>query len=184
VEVKKTVLEGVILIEPRTFADSRGFFLETWNSRKYAETGLPDTEFVQDNHSRSQKNVVRGLHYQLEYPQGKLVYVVRGAVFDVVVDIRVGSPTFGQWFGCVLDDVTHKQIYIPPGFAHGFSVLSEEADFCYKCTNYYHPEDEFGILWNDPALSISWQLEGKPVISDKDRKYPPLKEVPAHLLPR
>ena len=183
-EIKKTMLNGVILIEPRVFADRRGFFLETWNSRKYAENGFPDTEFVQDNHSRSQKNVVRGLHYQLGHPQGKLVYVVRGAVFDVVVDIRVSSPTFGQWFGCVLDDVTHKQIYIPPGFAHGFSVLSEEADFCYKCTDYYCPEDEFGILWNDPTLGISWQLKGEPVISDKDRKYPPLKEMPAHLLPK
>jgi len=160
-------LPGVLLLEPKVFGDARGFFLETWQAARYHEAGLPE-RFVQDNHSRSRRGVLRGLHYQLTQPQGKLVWVTRGAVFDVAVDIRRGSPTFGRWYGCVLDDVDHRQLYIPPGFAHGFCVLSEEADFFYKCTDYYHPPSERGIAWDDPDIGIEWPLR-EVSLSDKDR---------------
>lgn len=160
-------LPGVLLLEPKVFGDARGFFLETWQAARYHEAGLPE-RFVQDNHSRSRRGVLRGLHYQLTQPQGKLVWVTRGAVFDVAVDIRRGSPTFGRWYGCVLDDVDHRQLYIPPGFAHGFCVLSEEADFFYKCTDYYHPPSERGIAWDDPDIGIEWPLR-EMSLSDKDQ---------------
>lgn len=156
----------VLLIEPDVFGDSRGFFMESWHKRKYAEAGL-DTDFVQDNHSRSSRGVLRGLHYQLQQPQGKLVRVVTGAAFDVAVDIRRGSPTFGKWVGAELSEENQHQLYIPPGFAHGFCVLSEVTDFLYKCTDYYAPEDEHGILWNDPSIGIDWPGENFH-ISEKD----------------
>lgn len=152
-----TDLPGVLLLEPKVLGDARGFFMETWQAARYREAGMPEC-FVQDNHSRSRRGVLRGLHYQLVQPQGKLVWVTRGAVFDVAVDIRRGSPTFGRWYGCVLDDVDHRQLYVPPGFAHGFCVLSDEADFFYKCTNYYHPPSERGIAWDDPQIGIEWPL--------------------------
>ena len=163
-----TELPGVLLLEPKVFGDARGFFLETWQAVRYAEAGLPE-QFVQDNQSRSQRGVLRGLHYQLIQPQGKLVWVTRGAVFDVAVDIRQGSPHFGRWYGCVLDDVDHRQLYIPPGFAHGFCVLSAEAHFLYKCTDYYHPQSERGIAWNDPDIGIAWPLS-EVSLSGKDQQ--------------
>lgn len=154
-KIIETRLPGVLLLEPKVFGDERGFFMETWQAARYHEAGMPE-RFVQDNHSRSRRGVLRGLHYQLIQPQGKLVWVTRGAVFDVAVDIRRSSPAFGRWYGCVLDDIDHRQLYIPPGFAHGFCVLSEEADFFYKCTDYYHPPSERGIAWNDPDIEIDW----------------------------
>lgn len=167
-KVIATELPGVLLVEPNVFGDVRGFFMETWQAARYRDAGLPE-RFVQDNHSRSRRGVLRGLHYQLVQPQGKLVWVTRGAVFDVAVDVRRGSPTFGRWFGCVLDDVDHRQLYIPPGFAHGFCVLSEEADFFYKCTDYYHPASERGIAWNDPEIGIDWPLQ-EVALSGKDQQ--------------
>ena len=167
-KVIETRLPGVLLLEPKVFGDARGFFMETWQAARYHEAGMPE-RFVQDNHSRSRRGVLRGLHYQLVQPQGKLVWVTRGAVFDVAVDIRRGSPAFGRWFGCVLDDVDHRQLYVPPGFAHGFCVLSEEADFFYKCTDYYHPPSERGIAWNDPEIGIDWPLRDVS-LSGKDQQ--------------
>lgn len=166
-KIIETPLPDVLLIEPQCFGDSRGFFLETFSAQRYADAGIK-VAFVQDNHSRSQKGVLRGLHYQLNFPQGKLVSVSRGEVLDVAVDIRVGSPTFGQWYGAILSDENHRQLYIPPKFAHGFVVLSDVADFTYKCTEYYHPEDEKGLLWSDPAIGINWQLEN-PLLSERDK---------------
>lgn len=167
-------LPGVLVIEPTCFGDARGFFMETWQAQRYHAAGLPE-RFVQDNHSRSRHGILRGLHYQLVQPQGKLVWVTRGAVFDVAVDIRRGSAHFGRWFGCVLDDVNHRQLYIPPGFAHGFCVLSEEADFFYKCTDYYHPASERSIAWNDPGIGIDWPLH-EVELSAKDQQAPRLCE--------
>jgi dTDP-4-dehydrorhamnose 3,5-epimerase len=180
-QVIPTDLPGVLLIEPTVFGDARGFFLESYHAQRYAEAGIPD-HFVQDNHSRSQRGVLRGLHYQLTHPQGKLVWVMRGEVFDVAVDIRRGSPTFGRWVGIVLSADNHRQLYIPPGFAHGFCVLSEIVDFFYKCTDFYHPEDEGGVLWCDPDLGINWPIT-TPVLSEKDQRYPRLAEVPLERLP-
>ncbi|MDS4021663.1 MAG: dTDP-4-dehydrorhamnose 3,5-epimerase [Candidatus Competibacter sp.] len=167
-KIVATELPGVLLLEPNVFGDARGFFMETWQAARYREAGMPE-RFVQDNHSRSRRGVLRGLHYQLAQPQGKLVWVTRGAVFDVAVDIRRGSPTFGRWYGCVLDDVDHRQLYVPPGFAHGFCVLSDEADFFYKCTDYYHPPSERGIAWDDPQIGIEWPL-GDVSLSTKDQQ--------------
>ena len=179
-KVITTELPGVLLIEPNVFGDQRGFFMETYHQARYRETGIPE-HFVQDNQSRSRRGVLRGLHYQLVQPQGKLVWVARGQVFDVAVDIRRGSPTFGRWAGAVLDDNNHHQFYIPPGFAHGFCVLSEEADFFYKCTDYYHPQSEQGILWNDPAIGIDWPIQ-EPLLSAKDLRLPLLAgQVPEKL---
>ncbi len=164
----------VKLIEPDVFADQRGFFIETYHSEKYRAQGLSDT-FVQDNHSRSTRGVLRGLHYQLEHPQGKLVHVVTGEVFDVCVDIRTGSPYFGTWAGVLLSGENQRQVYIPPGFAHGFCVLSAQADFLYKCTDHYAPGDEYGIIWNDPQIAIEWpQLDY--IISEKDTRLPRLQD--------
>lgn len=172
-KVIETELPGVLVLEPRVFGDARGFFLETYRAALFDELGIPG--FVQDNHSRSQRGVLRGLHYQLEQPQGKLVRVTRGRVFDVAVDVRRGSPTFGRWSGIELDDESLRQFYIPPGFAHGFLVLSEVADFVYKCTDYYHPASEYGIAWDDPAIGIDWPLR-EVTLSDKDRRNPRLQD--------
>ena len=167
-KITPTAIEDVLLIEPRVFVDSRGFFLESFNRRQFADaTGL-DLEFVQDNHSRSTRGVLRGLHYQLEQPQGKLVRVARGRVFDVAVDLRRRSSHFGRWVGCELSDENQLQMWIPPGFAHGFVVLSEVADFLYKTTDYYNPAQEFCIRWDDPEIAVQWPLQFDPVISEKD----------------
>ena len=171
-KVHPSTLPGVVVIEPRVFRDDRGFFLESFNAPRFATFGLPEV-FLQDNHSRSQRGVLRGLHYQLRRPQGKLVGVVRGAVFDVAVDIRVGSPHFGKWFGTVLREEEPRYLWIPPGFAHGFCVLSDVADFVYKCTDVYVPDDERGVLWSDPAIGIEWPVE-HPLLSEKDQRFPGL----------
>ncbi|MDQ7002474.1 MAG: dTDP-4-dehydrorhamnose 3,5-epimerase [Ghiorsea sp.] len=182
-KVNKTNVPGVLHIDPKVFGDARGFFLETYNKERYMAGGFPDVDFIQDNHSRSSKGVLRGLHFQLNNPQGKLVQVATGSVFDVAVDIRVGSPTFGQWYGAILSEENHHQMWIPPKFAHGFCVLSETADFCYKCTDYYHPEDEGGLLWNDPEVGIDWPLK-EPLLSDKDKAYLKLSNIDESQLPR
>jgi dTDP-4-dehydrorhamnose 3,5-epimerase len=170
-----TAIPGVLIIEPKIFGDSRGFFLETFHAARYADAGLPGP-FVQDNHSRSTQGVLRGLHFQKQFPQGKLVSVTSGTVFDVAVDIRKDSPTFGKWVGITLTAEDHQQFYLPPGFAHGFCVLSETADFHYKCTDYYHPEDEGSVCWDDPDLGIQWPLTN-PILSTKDAKALYLKEL-------
>ena len=178
--VYETALPGVCLIEPRVFKDARGFFMETWHAERYRQAHIPGP-FVQDNCSHSTHGVLRGLHYQLKHPQGKLVSVLQGEVFDVVVDIRPGSPSFGRWIGEILSANNHRQLYIPPGFAHGFCVLSDSADFLYKCTDFYASEDEYGLRWDDPTLSIDWPVL-TPLLSDKDRCYPTLATIPrAHL---
>ncbi len=174
-------LPGIILIEPHVFEDARGFFLETFHKEKYAQGGAGRT-FVQDNHSHSQRGTLRGLHYQLGHAQGKLVYAVTGEIFDVAVDIRSGSPTFGQWVGAHLSAENKHQIYVPEGFAHGFCVLSDSADVIYKCTDFYSPEDEFGIFWADPTIGIDWPIE-TPVLSEKDIRNPKLDEVQEGWLP-
>ena len=170
-KVIPTAIADVLILEPSVFGDSRGFFLESFNRKAFgAITGL-DVDFVQDNHSRSARGILRGLHYQIRRPQGKLVRVVRGAVFDVSVDLRRSSPTFGQWVGVELTEDNHRQLWVPPGFAHGFYVLSDLADFLYKTTDYYFPEHERSLSWNDPAIAISWPLEqgAEPVVSEKDK---------------
>ena len=161
-------IPDVVLFEPKVFGDDRGFFFESFNSRIFGQlTGLK-REFVQDNHSRSAKNVLRGLHYQIQHPQGKLVRVVSGEVFDVAVDIRKGSPTFGKWVGEILSAENKRQMWIPEGFAHGFVVLSDVAEFLYKTTDYWYPEYERSILWSDPDLAVKWPIEGEPVLAEKD----------------
>jgi dTDP-4-dehydrorhamnose 3,5-epimerase len=167
--ILKTALPEVLISEPKVFGDERGFFFENFNHRLFQEkTGLSLT-FVQDNHSRSAKNVLRGLHYQIKQPQGKLVRVAVGEVFDVAVDVRKSSPTFGKWAATVLSAENKRQLWIPPGFAHGFLVISESADFLYKTTDYYAPEYERSILWNDPDIGIDWPLKGEPILAAKDR---------------
>jgi len=173
--INETGLGGLLVIEPQIFDDDRGWFLETFQNERYREVGIAQV-FVQDNLSRSSQGVIRGLHFQKTRPQGKLVTCLRGKVLDVVVDLRVGSETRGQTFSIILDSDQREQLWIPPGFAHGFSVLSESADFFYKCTEYYQPTDEYGILWSDPDLSIDW-LVSNPIVSKKDQKLPRLKEV-------
>lgn len=169
-KITKTAIPDVLVLEPQVFEDSRGFFFESFNHRVFNEaTGL-NVNFVQDNHSRSGKSVIRGLHYQLQTPQGKLVRVVQGAVFDVVVDIRKSSPTFGKWIGVELTEENRKQLWVPPGFAHGSLSLAEKTDFLYKVTGYHHPEFERCILWNDQVIGISWPLLEEPLLSDRDRK--------------
>lgn len=163
-----TAIPDVLIIEPKVFGDARGFFFESFNRRAFNEaTGL-NVQFVQDNHSRSSRGVLRGLHYQIQQPQGKLVRVVRGAVFDVAVDLRKSSATFGQWVGAELSEENARQMWVPAGFAHGFLVLSEVADFLYKTTDYYAPEYERSIIWNDPDIGIKWPLEAAPSLSSKD----------------
>ena len=174
-KVSKTKLEGVLLIEPDVYQDERGFFFESYNFRRYAEHGIR-TNFVQDNHSRSVKNTLRGLHYQINPGQDKLVRVIMGEVFDVAVDIRFGSPTFGQWVGYYLSAENKLQMYIPVGFAHGFCVVSEVAEFEYKCSDYYSPPDERGIMWNDPDLGINWPVKN-PILSPKDRQNTPFRKI-------
>ena len=172
--IVETSLPGALIFEPKVYGDPRGFFVETFREEWLQQAGL-DIRFIQDNPSRPRKGVLRGLHYQLEHTQAKLVRVSRGTVFDVAVDVRHGSPHFGQWAGAILDDVRHRQFYVPAGFAHGFCVLSEEAGFNYKCTDYWHPQSETGILWNDPAIGIQWPEIGQDwLLSDKDRILPTL----------
>lgn len=171
----ETALPGVLLIEPRVFGDARGFFLESWNRKTFADLGL-DLDFVQDNHSRSAKGVLRGLHYQLNEPQGKLVRVVSGAVFDVAVDLRKSSPHFGRWVGNELSAENQRMMWIPPGFAHGFLVLSDTADFLYKTTAYYAPQWDRGVRWDDPGIGVDWPLEDSPALSAKDAIQPLLKD--------
>ena len=173
-DIKPTEHPDVLLIEPDVFGDARGFFMETFHAEKFAQAGLP-VKFLQDNHSRSVRGVLRGLHYQLQHPQGKLVRVVNGEVLDVAVDIRKGSPRFGQWESVLLSAENRRQLYVPPGFAHGYCTLSEQADFLYKCTDVYMPADEFGIAWDDPALAIEWP-EVDYLLSDKDLGNPTLSE--------
>ena len=167
--VLDTPLQDAKIIEPKVFGDDRGFFMETWNRAAFAQAGLP-TDFVQDNHSRSGRGILRGLHYQIEHPQGKLVRVTRGSVLDVAVDLRRSSPTFGQWFAVELNDTNHRMFWVPPGFAHGFYVQSEVADFVYKCTDIYAPAHERCIRYDDPSLKIDWGLspEDTPTLSAKD----------------
>jgi len=176
-----TKLPGVLIIEPQVLGDTRGFFQETFSAERYAEAGIIET-FVQDNHSRSGRGVLRGLHYQCLQPQGKLVYVTRGEVFDVVIDIQPGSPTYGQHVSIILNDTNHRQFYAPPGYAHGFCVLSDVADFVYKCTDYYHPASERGVLWNDPQLAIEWPLKDI-LLSEKDKKNLRLNDIKPEDLP-
>ena len=181
ITVTKCPIEGLFVIEPKVFGDNRGYFMETYNQKDFQEAGLT-MQFVQDNQSSSAKGVLRGLHFQKNFPQGKLVRVVSGCVFDVAVDIRPGSETYGKWYGVELSAQNKKQFYIPPGFAHGFLVLSDSAEFCYKCTEFYHPEDEGGLLWNDPTIGINWpEVEGETLsdgtplnLSAKDRLWPNL----------
>lgn len=181
--IVETPLPGVLLFEPRVFGDSRGFFVESFRASWLAQAGI-DATFVQDNQSRSRRGVLRGLHYQRVNPQGKLVRAARGEVYDVAVDIRRDSPYFGQWFGTRLDDVSHRLLWIPPGFAHGFCVLSDEADFAYKCTQYYDAASDAGVRWDDPALGIDWPaLDAAPQLSDKDLQHPCLAERTPQSLP-
>ena len=170
-------IEGLYVIEPTVFKDERGYFVETYNQNGMKEAGL-DMVFVQDNQSMSTRGVLRGLHFQKQFPQGKLVRVVRGKVFDVAVDLRSDSKTYGKWFGVELSAENMKQFYIPEGFAHGFLVLSDEAEFCYKCTDFYHPGDEGGLAWNDPEIGVEWPLEEGVdlIISEKDQKWKGLKD--------
>jgi len=175
--VTQTQLAGVLIIEPKVFGDARGFFKETFQAERYQEAGIEYT-FVQDNYSRSQKGVLRGLHFQITKPQGKLVSCPKGAVFDVAVDIDPESTTYGQYVGVELTEENHKQLWVPPGYAHGFCVLSETADFQYKCTDYYDPSDEGGVIWNDPDVAIEWPI-AHPSLSSKDALLPTLAELNA-----
>ena len=168
-------LSGVLLVEPDVYTDERGFFLETWHQSRYRDTDFPDVTFVQDNHSRSIQGVLRGLHFQKDFPQGKLVQVTRGRVFDVAVDIRLGSPDFGQWVGHELSEDNHHQMWIPPGFAQGFCALSDLADLAYKCTDIYRSDDDLGIIWNDQDIAVQWPIEN-PRLSDKDKTLPTLAD--------
>ena len=172
----ETGLPGVLMIEPGVFGDERGFFFESYNRKDFAAAVGSDVDFVQDNHSRSRRGVLRGLHYQVQQPQGKLVRVVAGEVLDVAVDIRRSSKHFGRWVAVRLSAIEHRQLWIPPGFAHGFVVLSESADFLYKTTAYYAPEHERSVRWNDPAIGIDWQLDRDPVLSGKDAAAPLLAD--------
>jgi dTDP-4-dehydrorhamnose 3,5-epimerase len=168
-QIQTTAIPDVLIIEPKAFGDDRGFFYESFNERRFLELTGVATNFVQDNHSKSAKNVLRGLHYQIQQPQGKLVRVVAGEVFDVAVDIRKHSPTFGHWVGVALSAENKRQLWVPPGFAHGFVVTSESAEFLYKTTDYWAPEFERSILWNDPAIGIKWPIQGQPMLSSKDQ---------------
>lgn len=178
ITVETCHIEGLKVITPKVFGDERGYFMETYNLQDFEEAGIPQV-FVQDNQSASKKGVLRGLHFQIHYPQDKLVRVIRGEVFDVAVDLREGSVTYGQWFGVRLSEENKKMFFIPKGFAHGFLVLSDYAEFTYKCTDFYHPNDEGGIIWNDPEIGVEWPLEEgvELIFSEKDRKWPTLSEL-------
>ena len=182
--VVETDLRNVLIVEPEIHGDSRGFFLESFHEARYEKHGIPmdSSRFVQDNHSRSTYGVLRGLHFQLKHPQGKLIRVTRGSVYDVAVDVNPESTTFCQWVGVELNEENHRQFWIPPGYAHGFCVLSEVVDFQYKCTGFYHPEFEGGVRWNDNSLAIEWPLES-PVLSHKDANLPLVRDMPRNLLP-
>ena len=173
----ETGIEGMFIVEPTVFEDNRGYFMETYQENEFKEAGY-DLTFVQDNQSKATKGVLRGLHLQLNYPQGKLTRVIKGKVFDVGVDLRGDSPTYGKWYGEILSEDNKKQLYVPPKFAHGFLVLSDEAEFLYKCTEFYHGEDESGIMWNDEDIAIDWPLDGidEIILSDKDKEWKTLKE--------
>ena len=174
--VTPTAIPDVLILQPKVFGDARGFFYESFNARDFAvATGL-NVSFVQDNHSKSAKGVLRGLHYQIQHPQGKLIRVVQGEVFDVVVDLRKNSATFGRWNGVHLSAENHRQLWVPPGFAHGFVVLSESAEFLYKTTDYWYPEHERSLLWNDPAVGIDWPMDGQPLLAAKDAAGMPLSQ--------
>lgn len=177
----ETAIEGVIILEPTVFKDERGFFFESYHQEKFSELGIPG-HFVQDNHSKSVKGTLRGLHYQIRRPQAKLCRVIYGEVLDVAVDIRRGSPTFGKFVSTILSAENMQQIYIPVGFAHGYLVLSETAEFLYKCSNFYDSDSERGVLWNDPAIGINWNVD-KPTLSAKDEKHLPLSKIPVNDLP-
>ena len=178
--VHETDLPGVLLVEPRVFEDARGFFVERYHAERYRAHGI-DAAFVQDNHSRSVRGTLRGLHFQRRHPQGKLVECVRGAVYDVVVDLRVASPAFGRWAAVEL--TRGRQLWVPPGFAHGFCALSDEADVLYKCTDVYRPDDEGGLAWDDPDLGVPWPVE-RPLLSEKDRRLPRLRDLSPDDLPQ
>jgi dTDP-4-dehydrorhamnose 3,5-epimerase len=175
VQVSKTDIEGVLIISPQVFGDDRGYFMETYNAAEFKAKGIP-YDFVQDNQSKSCKGVLRGLHYQIQHPQAKLVRVLEGEVFDVAVDLRRGSPTYGKWVGVTLSGENKKMFMIPRGFAHGFVVLSDTAVFAYKCDDFYHPNDEGGIMWNDPTINIQWPFDGEPLLSAKDKAHPAFAE--------
>jgi dTDP-4-dehydrorhamnose 3,5-epimerase len=181
-EILETKIPGVLIFKPRVFHDPRGWFMESWQQERYAQNDLPQN-FVQDNLAYSQKGVLRGLHIQNPHGQGKLVQVIRGEVFDVAVDVRKDSPWFGQWVGVHLTGASHQQFYVPEGFAHGYLVLSDEAIFSYKCSDYYHPETQFSVLWDDPRIAIDWPLEHPPLLADKDREAPLLKDIAVERLP-
>ncbi len=178
----ETALPGVVILKPRVFRDARGFFAETYHAQKFAELGITST-FVQDNHSRSSRGTLRGLHFQLRHPQAKLCRVIQGEVFDVAVDIRHGSPTFGKWVGVVLSAEEMNQIFIPAGFAHGFVVLSDTAEFLYKCSDFYDPSGEGGVAWSDPEIGIDWPI-ADPLLSEKDARYPTLRDLAPEKLPK
>ncbi len=180
-KVKTTALSGVIIFEPDVFGDHRGFFLETFQADRYEQAGI-HAAFVQDNLSFSVQHTLRGLHYQITRPQAKLVQVITGEIYDVAVDVRSGSPTFGQWVGVQLSGDNHRQLFIPEGFAHGFCVLSPSAHFMYKCSDYYTPDDEGGVLWSDPEIGIDWPVSA-PIISEKDARMAPLNQIAQHRLP-
>jgi dTDP-4-dehydrorhamnose 3,5-epimerase len=181
-QIIQTSLPGVVIVKPRVFEDPRGFFMETYRENLLSQEGIHE-HFVQDNHSHSSRNVLRGLHYQLRHAQAKLCRVVQGEVLDVAVDIRVGSPTFGKWVSVILSAENHLQLLIPKGFAHGFVVRSATADFLYKCSDYYDGPDDHGVLWSDPAIGIDWQTSA-PILSERDKSYVPLSEVPHEQLPQ
>ena len=181
-QLEEMIIPDLQIIKPKINKDNRGYFLESFKSSEFELNGLP-TNFVQQNQSKSKKNILRGLHYQLNYGQGKLVWVSSGSILDVSIDIRIGSPTFGKYVSFVLDDKKHERLYIPEGFAHGFCVLSEEAILHYMCTQTYHPEDEYGVLWNDPKISINWP-DGEKIVSDRDKKWPNLNEIDPQKLPK
>ncbi|RTZ71873.1 MAG: dTDP-4-dehydrorhamnose 3,5-epimerase [Gammaproteobacteria bacterium] len=181
-KIVETEIPGVLIIEPRLHGDHRGWFMESWQAQRYADAGI-EGPFVQDNMTLSRHGILRGLHVQHPHAQGKLVQVMVGEVFDVAVDIRRGSPTFGKWAGVILSGENHRQFWVPPGFAHGYMVTSGEALFSYKCTDLYHPETEFGVRWDDPDIGIDWPVVGPPVLSEKDENAPLLKEIPAERLP-
>ena len=174
----ETGIEGMFVVEPTVFEDNRGYFMETYQENDFKEAGH-DLTFVQDNQSKSSKGVLRGLHLQVNHPQGKLVRVIKGEVFDVGVDLRADSPTYGKWFGAILSDENKKQLYVPPKFAHGFLVLSDEAEFTYKVTDFYHPGDELGIMWNDPDIGVEWPIpdDMEIILSEKDKNWPALKDI-------